>query len=137
MPKARLELALPRACHRDIHRILSTSQQHIRLPADDRRTVQRRLRRVRLEHTERARVVQPRGLILARGDEVRAIGRDLKIRDDIHVRPLVVVHFFARLGVEERDLTGFVPREDVPLGVREGAHRRLRPNRVEHRHRLF
>lgn len=112
MPKPRLKLSLTARRRRHAHRVLPSAQQDIRLPHRDRRAIQRRLRLVRLQHRQRARVVQTGRFVLAGGDEVRTVRRELEVGDDVHVRALVGEDFFARFGVEEGDFAGFVPREE-------------------------
>lgn len=74
----------------------------------------------------------PRGLVLAARDEVRAVGGELQVGDDVHVRALVREDLFARLRVEERDLARLVAREDHAGHVGEGADRRFAADGVEH-----
>lgn len=102
----------------------------------ERGAVQRRLGLERLEHGERLGVVYARRLVLAARDEVRAVGRELQVRDDVHVRALVREHLLARARVEERDFARLVARQDQPWRVRERAHGRFAPDWVEERRRL-
>ena len=57
VPEPRLELALPEGRRRDAHGILTTAEQNIRLVRGDGSAVQWRLRHVRLEDCQRARLL--------------------------------------------------------------------------------
>ena len=78
----------------------------------------------------------PRGLVLAAGDEVGAVGGELEVGDDVHVRALVREDLFARVGVKERDLARLVAGEDHAGHVGEGADGRLAADGVEHGYRF-
>lgn len=54
----------------------------------------------------------PGGFVLAACDEVCPVWRQLEVRDDIHVRALVVQHLVAIFRIKEGDLAGFVAGED-------------------------
>ena len=51
-----------------------------------------------------------RRLVLAARDEVRAIGRDLQVRHDVHVGALVREHLVARAPIEECNFARLVAR---------------------------
>ena len=78
----------------------------------------------------------PRGLVLAAGDEVGAVGGELEVGDDVHLRALIGEDLFARVGVEERDLARLVSCEDHAGHVGEGADGRLAADGVEHGYRF-
>jgi len=86
---------------------VGTHVGHVRC---ERGAVQRGLGLERLEHGERLGVVYARRLVLAARDEVRAIGRELQVRHDVHVGALVREHLVARACVEERNFARLVAR---------------------------
>lgn len=91
-----------------------------------------------IHHTLRdVSIAYPRGFVLAAGDEVGAVGAELQVRDDVHVRALVREHLLARLRVKQCDLARLVAHDEEVRRVREGAQRRLRADGVEHDLRLF
>lgn len=67
----------------------------------------------------------PRSFILAARDEVGLVGAELQIRNDVHMRALIVRHLVAGLHVEERYLARLVTREDLARSAREGADGRF------------
>jgi hypothetical protein len=112
VPKPRLKLALPQTRRRHVHRLLAAPNEHVRRTRRDRRTIQRRLRRERLQHPQRLRLVHPCALVFGARDEVRSIRRELQVRDDIAMCTLVALDLLARGDVEEGDLAGLVARDD-------------------------
>ena len=50
-------------------------------------------------------ITYPRSLVSAAGDEIRAVGRELEVGDDIHMRTLVVLDLLAGLCIEERNFS--------------------------------
>jgi hypothetical protein len=112
MPKPRLKLALPQTRRRHVHRLLAAPNEHVRRTRRDRRTIERRLRRERLQHPQRLRLVHPCALVFGARDEVRSIRRELQVRDDIAMCTLVALDLLASGDVEEGDLAGLVARDD-------------------------
>ena len=138
MPETGFEFALSQRRRRDAHGFLTAAQQdlhtertkhqsditdchagwgggggtHVGHVGCERGAVEGRLCLERLEHGERLGVVYARRLVLAARDEVRAVGGELQVGDDVHVGALVREHLVARARVEERDFARFVARQD-------------------------
>lgn len=119
VPESCFEFSLPQRCRRYAHGVLTTTQQDVWLPACNRCTVQGRLRSVRFQNCQRLCFMQlswdtcvncarlncnkrtySSSLVFAACDEVRMIGTQLKVGNDIHVCPLVVEHLVTGLRVE-------------------------------------
>ena len=115
-----------------IHR--ATHVGHIRC---ERGAVQRRLGLKRLEYGERLGIVYTSRLVFAACDEIRFVGGHLKVGYDVHVGSFVRENLFARVGVEERDFSGFVACEDHARHVGKCADCRFAADWVEHRYGIL
>lgn len=78
----------------------------------------------------------PSGFVFATCDEVCPVWRQLEVRDDVHVRALVVQHLVAVFRIKEGDLAGFVAGEDERWRGKR-ADDGLAACRVEERFGLF
>lgn len=113
--ESRLELSLSCRSSRDIHGCLATAEDHVVLRLRrDSGAVERGIGDIRLEHLERAGVVQLGGLVLRGSDEVRPVRGPLEV-GDLHAVVVAedIVEQLAGLGVPLRDAAVFVAGDDV------------------------